>query len=308
MPMKRLIEKTVFSGLVIAWRRATWPTSRSPSLAKATDRGRGASAFGVGDDGGLAALHDGHHRVGGAQVDADDLAHGVPWGLVSVDWTGRWIRWPGRKGRAGAARLEWVGVGHLGRVETMSSDSAVLQRPTGCHFGRCGGPASQTVLRLPDGPPPVKFRAAMLLPFEALSDLAPQAVTGVAETLSRLRGVLGLAFLAACAWALSLDRRRIPWRVVLWGMALQLVFAVLILRTPFGAGVFDAANTVILAVVGFTVDGAGFLFGDLVWNNVPVGTGDARQRETSRQRGGRWREPARSSPSTCSRRSSSSLR
>ena len=39
MPMKRLIEKTVFSGLVMAWRRATCPTSRSPSLAKATTEG-----------------------------------------------------------------------------------------------------------------------------------------------------------------------------------------------------------------------------------------------------------------------------
>ena len=31
-PMKRLIEKIVFSGLMIAWRRATWPTIRSPVL------------------------------------------------------------------------------------------------------------------------------------------------------------------------------------------------------------------------------------------------------------------------------------
>ena len=37
--MKRLIEKIVFSGLVIAWRLATWPTSRSPSLVNATTDG-----------------------------------------------------------------------------------------------------------------------------------------------------------------------------------------------------------------------------------------------------------------------------
>ena len=29
----------VFSGLVMAWRLATWPTSRSPSLAKPTTDG-----------------------------------------------------------------------------------------------------------------------------------------------------------------------------------------------------------------------------------------------------------------------------
>ena len=37
--MKRLIEKTVFSGLVTAWRLATWPTRRSPFLAKPTTEG-----------------------------------------------------------------------------------------------------------------------------------------------------------------------------------------------------------------------------------------------------------------------------
>src|SRR6188474_3837658 len=37
--MKRLIEKTVFSGLVTAWRLATCPTRRSPVLVKATTDG-----------------------------------------------------------------------------------------------------------------------------------------------------------------------------------------------------------------------------------------------------------------------------
>ena len=38
-PMKRLMEKTVFSGLVMAWRLATWPTRRSPLLVNATTDG-----------------------------------------------------------------------------------------------------------------------------------------------------------------------------------------------------------------------------------------------------------------------------
>src|ERR687884_306391 len=41
--MKRLTLKIVFSGLVIAWRRATWPTRRSPvlGLTATTDGVRG---------------------------------------------------------------------------------------------------------------------------------------------------------------------------------------------------------------------------------------------------------------------------
>src|SRR5207237_715513 len=46
--MKRLIEKIVFSGLVMAWRLATCPTSRSPVLVKPTTEGvvRLASSMG----------------------------------------------------------------------------------------------------------------------------------------------------------------------------------------------------------------------------------------------------------------------
>ena len=108
-----------------------------------------------------------------------------------------------------------------------------------------------------------------------LAMVAPtaQGVDGI-EVLTRLRGFLGIAFLTLAAWALSVNRRRIPWRIVLWGLGLQFVFALLILRTPVGAGVFDTANRVVLSAVGFTMEGARFLFGDLVYNNVPVGVGD----------------------------------
>lgn len=96
---------------------------------------------------------------------------------------------------------------------------------------------------------------------------------GEVGLLVRLRGLLGVVLLTGGAWALSVNRRRIPWRIVLWGLGLQFSFALLILRTPFGAGIFAVANDVILAAVAFTLEGAGFLFGDLVWNNVPVGVG-----------------------------------
>ena len=48
-PMKRLMEKMVLRGLVMACRRATWPTRRSPSLVNATTEGvvRPPSALGM---------------------------------------------------------------------------------------------------------------------------------------------------------------------------------------------------------------------------------------------------------------------
>src|SRR5688572_6684528 len=60
--MKRLIEKTVFSGLVTAWRLATVPTRRSPDFANATTDGvvRPPSAFSmtVGSPPSSTAMHE----------------------------------------------------------------------------------------------------------------------------------------------------------------------------------------------------------------------------------------------------------
>jgi CNT family concentrative nucleoside transporter len=92
--------------------------------------------------------------------------------------------------------------------------------------------------------------------------------------VARLIGLLGMAVLLLIGWALSTDRRSIPWRIIIWGTALQLIFAVFILRTPVGAAIFAGANDVVVALLGFTVEGARFIFGDLVFNNVPVGSGD----------------------------------
>ena len=75
VPMWRLTDRIVRSGLVIAWRLATSPTSTSPVLENATTDGV-VRALGVGDHDGLAGLEDRDDRVGGAEVDTDGLGHG----------------------------------------------------------------------------------------------------------------------------------------------------------------------------------------------------------------------------------------
>ena len=44
-------------------------------LGEGHDRRSGAGAFRVGDDGGLAAFHNGDAGIGGAKVNTDNLAH-----------------------------------------------------------------------------------------------------------------------------------------------------------------------------------------------------------------------------------------
>jgi CNT family concentrative nucleoside transporter len=104
----------------------------------------------------------------------------------------------------------------------------------------------------------------------------PQGALGT-PLLERLRSVLGLLALTGIAWLMSIDRARVAWRVVAWGISLQLLFALFILKTPVGVSIFETMNVVIVALLGFTVDGARFLFGNLVYNTVPVGAGDPGQ-------------------------------
>ena len=57
-----------------------------------------------------------------------------------------------------------------------------------------------------------------------------------------LISILGLLALLGIAWAISYDRRGVKMRPVLWGLGLQLVFAIIILRPDewsfVGMGVF----------------------------------------------------------------------
>ena len=94
-----------------------------------------------------------------------------------------------------------------------------------------------------------------------------------ATLAERLRSLVGLVALGFVAWAMSTDRSRIQWRVVGWGVTLQFLFALFILKTSAGRRVFDVMGDVVVRLLGFTVDGAAFVFGNLVYDTVPVGTG-----------------------------------
>lgn len=87
----------------------------------------------------------------------------------------------------------------------------------------------------------------------------------------RLVSLLGLAAMVAIGWVFSRDRKGLYWRTVLWGIALQLIFAVIVLKTAPGRAFFDSMNTAVVTFLGFTEQGARFIFGNLVNNNVPVG-------------------------------------
>mgnify|MGYP000106108885 CR=1 FL=1 len=76
-------------------------------------------------------------------------------------------------------------------------------------------------------------------------------------------GLLGLVVFLGAAWALSADRRRVPWRTVLWGVGLQTALALFILKTRAGQAIFDFAGRAIRALIQFASEGSAFVFGPL---------------------------------------------
>ncbi len=88
----------------------------------------------------------------------------------------------------------------------------------------------------------------------------------------RARCFAGMLAIIGIAWVLSENKRRVDWRLVVTGTVIQLVFAVIVLKTFVGRSVFGAANEAINRLLGFSDMGARFIFGNLVNNNIPVGT------------------------------------
>ena len=86
-----------------------------------------------------------------------------------------------------------------------------------------------------------------------------------------LRAFIGVAILCLIAWALSSNRRRIPWRVVVGGLGLQLLLAGLILGVPATAAAFDWLARQVATAIGMADAGSAFLFGPLAAPDGPAG-------------------------------------
>ena len=88
---------------------------------------------------------------------------------------------------------------------------------------------------------------------------------------SRLIGLLGLAAIVGLGVALSHNRRAIRWRVVAWGLALQVLFAIFVLRVPAGQRLFRGLGTFVTTILGYSYAGSEFVFGELGKPNSSLG-------------------------------------
>ncbi|CDN15814.1 MAG: NupC/NupG family nucleoside CNT transporter [Richelia sp.] len=80
--------------------------------------------------------------------------------------------------------------------------------------------------------------------------------------VERLISLLGLFVFVGLSYALSVNRRAVRWQPVLWGIALQLIFGLLILKTKPGLIVFQFLGHLVSKFLNFSDAGAKFVFGD----------------------------------------------
>ena len=78
-----------------------------------------------------------------------------------------------------------------------------------------------------------------------------------------LLNIAGIAGVLAAAWVLSWNRRHIPWKTVVRGLAVQFVIAVLLVKLPVGRVIVSGISQLVTAVINCGQAGLDFVFGSL---------------------------------------------
>src|SRR5581483_6041980 len=88
--------------------------------------------------------------------------------------------------------------------------------------------------------------------------------------MARFTGLAGLIVILAIAWLFSAHKRAIRARILIWGLALQFLFAILVLKTAFGR-IFQAIGAGVNAMLQYAEAGSSFVFGPLGEKTGPMG-------------------------------------
>ncbi len=81
--------------------------------------------------------------------------------------------------------------------------------------------------------------------------------------MGRFTGILGLLTMLGLAYTFSTNRRAIRPKTVAWGLGLQIVFAIFVLKVDAGRNLFQAAGNAVNRLLSYSFEGSKFVFGEL---------------------------------------------
>jgi concentrative nucleoside transporter, CNT family len=81
--------------------------------------------------------------------------------------------------------------------------------------------------------------------------------------MGRFTGILGLLTMLGLAYTFSTNRRAISKKTVAWGLGLQVVFAIFVLRIHVGQVLFQKAGDAVNRLLSYAFAGSKFVFGEL---------------------------------------------
>jgi len=81
--------------------------------------------------------------------------------------------------------------------------------------------------------------------------------------MGRFTGILGLLTMLGLAYIFSTNRRAISKKTVAWGLGLQIVFAIFVLKSSVGQILFQKAGDAVNRLLSYAFVGSKFVFGEL---------------------------------------------
>jgi concentrative nucleoside transporter, CNT family len=89
--------------------------------------------------------------------------------------------------------------------------------------------------------------------------------------MGRFTGILGLLSMLGLGYAFSTNRRAISKKTVAWGLGLQIVFAIFVLKIEIGRVLFQKAGDAVNRLLSYSFEGSKFVFGALGMQSSPMG-------------------------------------
>ena len=90
--------------------------------------------------------------------------------------------------------------------------------------------------------------------------------------MQRFQGLIGIVLILAIAWLFSNNKKRINYKLVISGILLQIIIALLILKVSFVKLFFQKIGSIITHLEAFAKEGAGFVYGGLMADNMVGGS------------------------------------